>query len=431
MRIFLYSHDTYGLGHIRRTLTIAQQLAQDLPRISQLLVTGSMQSHSFDLPARLDYIKLPAVNKRSSGAYCSHVLSVPFDTTMALREDIIFNAVQHFKPDVMLVDKAPAGMKGEMLRSLRYLKVERPHTKLVLGMRDIEDDAAVVRTEWRRKGIYPLLEDVYDTILLYGSRAIYDPVREYGLSPTVERKIIPCGYIRRSAPMRPSRQVRRDLYMQTDRLVVITAGGGGDGFDLLDAYLHMLDGLRRRGPMPFDSLLITGPLMPSAKRTRLRRGASPGQALTVMEFTPDLFSYLHAADLIVSMGGYNSICEILSLNQRAIIVPRIKPRTEQLIRAECFAAHGLLRMIHPSDLTPARLGADITAALEDRRPVPSDAVGIDMNGLINASHVIARLLAGEKVNKGMTSGALQRQPLCRDDSSMHTRPTLSQALCVS
>jgi predicted glycosyltransferase len=429
MRIFLYSHDTYGLGHIRRTLTIAQQLAQAVPHASQLLVTGSMQSHRFDLPQRLDYIKLPGVSKRSSGEYHSRVLALPCETTMALRENIIFNAVQHFNPDVVLVDKAPAGVKGEMLRALRYLKVERPQTKLVLGMRDIEDDAAKVRSEWRRKGIYPLLEDVYDTILLYGSRAIYDPVREYDLSPAVEAKMIPCGYIRRSEPMLQSHQVRRDLHMQTDRLVVIMAGGGGDGFDLLGNYLHMLDGLRSHGSALFDSLLITGPLMASAKRARLRRLAAPGQALTVMEFTPDLFSYLRAADLIVSMGGYNSICEILSLGQRAIIVPRVKPRTEQLIRAERFAARGLLRMIHPSEITPARLFAEIATALDDCRPILPEAVGIDMNGTVNASRVIARLLAGEKVD-GRTCWTFERQHRRRDRSPIHKRPALSPALCV-
>jgi predicted glycosyltransferase len=431
MRIFLYSHDTYGLGHIRRTLTIARQLAQDLPRASQLLVTGSMQSHSFDLPERLDYIKLPAVNKRSSGKYCSRVLSLPFDTAIALRENIIFNAVQHFNPDVVLVDKAPVGVKGEMLRALRYLKVERPQTKLVLGMRDIEDNAAMVRTDWRREGIYPVLEDVYDTILLYGSRAIYDPMREYGLSPTVEKKLIPCGYVRRSEPIRPRHQVRRDLNMQTNRLVVITAGGGGDGFNFMDTYLHMLGGLPSRGPAPFDSLLVTGPLMASAKRARLRRFEAPGRALTVMEFTPDLFSYLNAADLIVSMGGYNSICEILSLNQRAIIVPRVKPRTEQLIRAERFAAHGLLRMIHPNELTPARLFGEIATALDDRRPPPPEAASIDMNGTVNASRVIARLLAGEKVKGTRTLCTFERQHPRRDRSPIHKQLALSPSLCAS
>jgi predicted glycosyltransferase len=271
--------------------------------VSQLLVTGSMQSHRFDLPERRDYIKLPAVDKRSSGVYGSRVLPLPFEATMAWREHIIFNAVQHFQPDVVLVDKAPAGVQGEILRALIHLKVDRPQTQLVLGMRDIEDEAAVVRAAWAREGIYALLEEVYDTILLYGSGAIYDPVREYDLSPTVETKMIPCGYIRRSEPIRPRPQVRRDLHLRTDRLVDVTAGGGGDGFALLDTYLHMLEGLRSRGPAPFDSLLITGPLMASNKRARLCRLASPGQALTMMEFTPDLLSYLGAADLIVSMGG--------------------------------------------------------------------------------------------------------------------------------
>jgi len=171
--------------------------------------------------------------------------------------------------------------------------------------------------------------------------------------------------------------------------------------------------------------------MTSAKRGRLRRFASPGQALTVMEFTPDLFSYLGAADLIVSMGGYNSICEILSLNQRAIIIPRVKPRTEQLLRVERFAAHGLLCMIHPNELTPARLCAEIATALDDRRPVPPEAAGLDMNGSVNASRVIARLLTGEQVSGRRTLWTVERQHPRRDRSPIHKQRALSPSLCVS
>jgi tetratricopeptide (TPR) repeat protein len=68
-RLLLYSHDMYGLGHLRRTLAIAGQVAADLPKAHQLLITGSMVAGAFGLPPRLDMIKLPALSKRPSGQY--------------------------------------------------------------------------------------------------------------------------------------------------------------------------------------------------------------------------------------------------------------------------------------------------------------------------------------------------------------------------
>ena len=404
MRILLYSHDSYGLGHIQRTLAVARRLAHDFPRASQLLVTGSLQSASFDLPERLDYLKLPAISKRSSGAYRSRVLRLPVEAVLSFRESLIFDAARHFEPDVVLVDKAPVGVEGELRRSLYHLKARRHRPKLVLGMRDIEDEASVVRAEWRAHGVYPVLDDVYDAILLYGTRAIYDPVREYGLSPRAAAKVVPCGYVARPAPARPRDQLRRELNVETGRLVVVTAGGGGDGFALVRAYLDMLDAYGAREPR-FDSVVVLGPLMPSAKRALLRARARAGSSLTLLDFTTDLYSYLGAADLIVSMGGYNSVCEILTLRKRAILVPRVRPRTEQLIRAERLRARELARMVHPDDLTPDRLFAEIASGLADGGPPAAAAeVGLEMDGAGNASRAIARIL--DRKGGGVTTEAV-------------------------
>lgn len=393
-RILLYSHDTYGLGHIRRTLAVARQLSEDLPQASFLLLTGSTVAHSFALPDRLDFINLPAISKRSNGEYHARSLCLPFREILALREAMIFEATRHFAPDVVLVDKAAAGMKGEMRRSLNYLRAERPGVKLVFGMRDIEDDPAIVREEWRSEGVYRLLEEVYEHIVLYGSRAVYDPVREYGLSPRVAAKILTCGYIRRAEPLRAREQVRRELQMRTGRLVAVTAGGGGDGFQLLSTYLQMLRELP--GAAPFDSFIVTGPLLSAEKLRLLRQFRLEDRAARLVEFTPQLLDYLQAADAVVSMGGYNSMCELLSLGQRAIIVPRVKPRIEQLIRAERFAALGLLRMIHPDELTPARLHRELLAVLEGERPPAPETVGVEMDGVRNASRAIQQWLSREE-----------------------------------
>lgn len=388
MRILLYSHDSYGLGHIRRSIEISKQLAQDHPEASQLLITGSMQAALFKLPETLDYIKLPALSKGANGNYRSRKLALSPRQIVALREKIISVSVRKFKPHLILVDKAPAGAQGEMLQTLHDVKARRPKTRIVLGMRDIEDHAPWVRTQWTRHGVYCLLENVYDAILLYGTRAIYDPVAEYRFSRAIEAKMIDCGYITKSDHLLTKERIRGKLRLQTDRLVAVTAGGGEDGFDLIQTYLEMLKSI---GRPRFDSVVIRGPLLAPDRRTELKRYQFL-PAVKMMDFTPDLLSYLNAADVVVSMGGYNSVCEILSLNRRAIIVPRAKPRMEQLIRAERFAARGLVRMIHPEKLTSRRLLKEIDLAFESKNPISPEAAGLDMDGVENARRAIAQLL---------------------------------------
>lgn len=391
MRILIYSHDSYGLGHIRRSLSIARQLACDFPLAWQLLITGSAQAHSFEKPDRLDYIKLPTVSKFSDGTYCSTSHAVPIESLIAIREDMIFSTVKHYQADLVLVDKSPAGIRGEIVRSLKFLKSEYPKTKLVLGLRDIEDAASVVQEEWKRAGVYPLLDEVYDAILLYGCRHIYDPAYEYGLSEKTGKKIISCGYIGRDTSARPAEEIRQELGMKTNTLIVVTVGGGGDGFRILSAYLEMLSSYQNS--VNFDSLVVTGPLISKGNHFHLQRYETKGLPLTLLNFTPDMMSYLNAADIIISMGGYNSFCEILSLNKRAIIIPRVKPRLEQLIRAERFSALGLVHMLHPNELSPERLLKEIHSVMRGGPPVcPKDA-GVVLDGAVNASRAIGQLLS--------------------------------------
>ncbi len=151
-RILLYSHDTYGLGHLRRTLAIAGQLARDLPNANQLLLTGSMVAGAFGLPPNLDLIKLPALSKRSSGEYKPRALRLSSPQTIAWREQMILQAAQAFKPDLVLVDKTAPGVQGELLPTLRHLKTWKPETHLVLGMRDIEDDPDTTKTPGGNSG---------------------------------------------------------------------------------------------------------------------------------------------------------------------------------------------------------------------------------------------------------------------------------------
>ncbi len=386
-KILLYSHDTYGLGHLRRSLAIAHRLAHDIPNLYQLLVTGSMVAGAFALPPRLDMVKLPALTKRSSGKYKARALPLSLKQVIAWREHLILQAVQHFKPDIVLVDKVADGVCGELLPALRYLKAWRPETTIVLGMRDIEDSPAATRLEWQARDTYRLLDSVYDLILYYGQRDVFDPVRAYEMSEHAAAKLIPCGYIRFEQAMRPPEAVRRELGTDDLPLVLVTVGGGGDGFHILKICLEMVSALpvERR---PFHTLVVTGPLM-SHRQRRQVRSLCPAGKVTVLEFTPDLLSYMNAADVVVSMAGYNTVAELLSLRKRAILIPRMHTRAEQRIRAEHLVRRGLVHVIRPDELTPERLWQEILEAMQ--MPPPDHTLNVD--GLTQVSRVIGQLLA--------------------------------------
>jgi len=384
-RILLYSHDTYGLGHLRRSLAVADQLARTLLGAHQLLLTGSMVAGAFSLPPRLDMIKLPALSKRSNGQYKARALPTSLQETIAWREQMILQAAIAFKPDLLLVDKTPAGVHDELLPTLRHLKTWSPDTRLALGMRDIEDDPEATRAEWAERGVPHLQDEVYDRILYYGWQEVFDPISSYQMSERAAAKLVECGYVSSPAATRSAQAVRRELDAHDKPLVVATAGGGGDGYKILRTYLEMQSGWP--GEAPFHSLVVTGPLMPQGKRRLLRQAARTG-GLTLVEFTPDLLSYVAAADLVVSMAGYNTVCEILSLGARSLLIPRMRPRSEQQLRAELLAERGLVRMLLPDDLSPDRLAAEVVAALATPRP----AATLDMGGLARVSQAIADLL---------------------------------------
>lgn len=391
MLIMLYSHDSYGLGHIRRTLEIAHNLSEQIPKVSLVILTGSMQAHVYALPNRTEYIKLPALTKDTKGRYTSRLLPRSASVTLKLRQKIILESLSALKPDILLVDKSPAGIKGELLPALRYCKTFLPQTKIVLGMRDIEDHPDRVRAEWSKYAIVPLLEQMYDSIFLYGTRALYDPVQEYNLSSSIEKKLVSCGYVGRSQPVPDLEGIRRELKLRTDRFVLVTPGGGDDGYTIVETYIRMLQEKFRSGHPEFDSLVVTGPLMCPKKRLALQQAANSDLALTVIDFTPKLYNYLTAADIVVAMGGYNTVVEILAANQRAVIIPRVHPRLEQYIRAERFAAKGLIDMIHPELLTPSGLFDVITRSLQRPRPSRSQDMGVDLNGAVNVCNAIKQL----------------------------------------
>ena len=341
MNILMYSHDTYGLGHIRRSMALAQNILNEEHNI--IILTGSPIVGRFDFPHGIDFVRIPGMIKQNNDLYVPHSIKVEPEMALAIRQNIILATAQAFRPSLFLVDKAPLGLKREVVPTLRWLREHCPETQVVLGLRDIMDSSVSTITEWRAKNIYAALDTLYTEIWVYGSRDIYDSIREYEIPDHVAAKMHFTGYIPRQIPrMRHRPRIRRGMGIAPDeKFVLVTTGGGGDGYKVVDTYLTMLETLPRQ---PFKSMIVTGPMLAEDLYDQFAARARKLK-VRICKFYRKMEKAILAADCVVSMGGYNTMCEIVCAARPSLIVPRSTPREEQLIRARIFAEKGLLEYI--------------------------------------------------------------------------------------
>jgi predicted glycosyltransferase len=367
--VLVYSHDGTGLGHLRITLGIAEALAGRRPGDAVLLLTGSGQIPAFDLPANLDWVKLPAWPKRELYEALPHPASppAPFKQVVFAREAVARAVVQAFAPDLLVVDHAPAGLFRELAPAIDWLRAARPEARLALLMRDITFGPEQTRTIWTNEGVYPLLDGVYDRILVYGQQEVFDPIAEYGMSPAAAARTRFCGYLPPPQPRRAPAQVRAELGVGDRPLVAVSVGGGADGGPVLRAFL---DGWPRFAPPDLAAYVVAGPLLPAAERAAVEALAAGLDGVRLVPFDPDYLAVARAADAVVGMGGYNSLCEAAFIGKRAVVVPRRPGPEEQIIRARRFAALGLATVVEPDALSPEGLWPAVLAALADPTSPP-------------------------------------------------------------
>jgi predicted glycosyltransferase len=372
-RVLFYSHDTYGLGHLRRSRALATAITQADSRISALILTGSPVAGRFPFPDNVDHIRLPGVTKTPDGDYESERLGLHIDETTALRAGLIKATVEHFDPDILIVDKEPTGFRGELLPALEWLKNKRK-AHLVLGLRDVLDAPNVLATEWDRKGALEAAEKYYDETWVYGLRSIYDPVAGLDLSQNFRARMKYTGYLHREAlsegdtPEQP--------------YILVTPGGGGDGAGMVDLVLSAYEQDPDLAPR---ALLVYGPFLSGDVRAEFEeRVAKLDGRVQAVGFESRMETLMKGAAGIVSMGGYNTFCEVLSFDKPVVIVPRTRPRMEQHIRASRAESLGLVRMLDEQrdGFTPKAMIAAILALPEQPKPshafVPGLLDGLDV-----------------------------------------------------
>lgn len=377
-KILLYSHDTFGLGNIRRTLLLCEAIRQEYASASILIVTGSPMIHAFRIPEGVDYVKLPCLDRTGAERYEPRFLPARPVEVNRVRRAVLEESILSFRPDLMIVDKRAGGVDGELLDTLRALRHARS-TRLVLGMRDILDEPERTRRSLERSRAMETIARYYDEVWIYGERSIFDPVKEYAFPEAVAQRTYFCGYLKRPTQATPR--------AAGPPRVLVTTGGGGDGSDLVQTYLDGLAGLPRR--IALRTTVVFGPQMAPASRAAMLERYGSLADVTFVDFEADLTARYAESDVVVSMAGYNTVCELLSFGRRAVLVPRAEPVREQLLRARLLAARGYLDLVEPRDLSPEVLIGKVLAAIEDPRPPAHE---VDLDGLPRIRQRVRRLL---------------------------------------
>lgn len=394
-RVLVYSHDTFGLGNIRRMLEIARHLVDNEPDLSVLIITGSPMLHAFRIPPRIDYVKLPCLSRNAAGRYGARYLDMDLQSTVRLRANLITSTIADFGPDLILVDKKPFGVEDELAAALAALPDDVTRPKLVLLLRDILDSPEATMRVWRKNHYFEAIDEHYDDVLVVGTADVFDLRREYGFPACTADKVHYCGYIARKPGRRSRASMRTELGVApAQALVLVTAGGGEDGDAMISAYVEGLAALP--APQRPRSHIVFGPEMDAGKRDAIGRLADSLDCVTRQDFSDDMMSLMAAADVVVSMGGYNTVCELLTLHRRAVVVPRVRPVQEQCIRAERMAELGLMRIVHPDCLTPQRLLAAVRAETAALGITGENPIRIPLDGLEQVGRAIFGLIGARR-----------------------------------
>ncbi len=355
LRVQFHSHDSFGLGHLRRTLTLAGALARQVPSAEILITTGSPCATHFALPDGVEIVKLPSVSKDAKGSYVPRSLGGDLASLVRLRRALLSEVQRSFNPDVLVVDHQVLGLGDELHDVLAATRAAG--TRTILGLRDIIDAPDVVAREWGRPAARQALREWYDRVCVYGDPRIFDARAEYPVPEELRANLEFVGYVGRAVvPERAERAAG------APKQVLVTVGGGEDGYERLSTYLDALE----LGGCDWESTVVCGPLLDQEQFKTLKRRARRLSGCEITSFHADLPHLLSKSDAVVAMSGYNTSVEIMQSRVPAVLLPRCFPRREQLIRAERMQAAGLAQCLPQATATELR--THLRAALDGGVP---------------------------------------------------------------
>jgi predicted glycosyltransferase len=349
MKIVVYCQHVLGIGHLFRTIEICKPLTGH----DVILVTGGPRVAK-SLPKHVREFRLPQL--QMDAEFKGLFSTDPHVTLERLKEKRQARLLSFFKqeaPDVFIVELYPFGRKAfrfELDPVLDAIRAGRlPGCRVISSVRDI-----LVEKEDQEKHelrAVNTLNRYFDAVLVHADPNLIELGKTFFHLDEINIPVIYTGYIAPKPDAKARHALRERLGISHhDIFMIASAGGGSVGKPLLEAVIEAFKQLQFENAKHLS--VFSGPFLDDRSYHQLERSAADG--ITIEKFTPDFMSYLAAADLSVSMGGYNTSMNILAANVPALIWP-FPENQEQRLRAESLADKAAVRVLEDQDLGPGRL----------------------------------------------------------------------------
>lgn len=348
LRILMYSNDSLGWGHTLRTLSVASALSKSMPECSILVLTDLANIGRFKLPERTDYVHLPSLNIRDHEFYMNGRLNLETENTLRIRRKIAQSALKTFRPGVVMFDESLLDIPSEMRKILSCVADELPDAKVIWGLPDTLGDPQFVTRQWALNGVLEAFGHAHE-LLVYGAESMLDYASAYEMPEHLSRKLRYTGYLTRQTipPQRVRVEVGR-MNRNKQPLVVLTAGGESGDFAMVDAYLRFLE---KAEDLSVQSFVFIGPAIGTREKRLLVARTQRLRNVVLHRVDKHMLHYLKFADLSISTGGYNVMCEVLAHRKAALVVPNDKEQPGNYHRAQLLQSRGLVSVLAPEEFT--------------------------------------------------------------------------------
>lgn len=400
LRVAIYSPGLIGLGHIRRNAAIAHALRSALKPVI-VMIAEARQVGALPMLTGVDCVTLPShrPGEDGGGERSPRFLDIAEPDLCALRTAVIDTAFESFEPDALIVDHLPLGTANELRLPLQRLR-KRGNTCCVLGLRDVPQakSPATGRYVWPDRVTAAAIRDYFDAVWVYGDPTVYDPVHDGRGLPRLAVPVHYTGYLDERARLALTTDQRPLPATWQGALALCVVGRGHDAEVLADAFLEA------SLPPGTSGLVVTGATIEEDALRRIRRHARRRAGMQLLERVADPAPFIQLADRVVAMGGYHTLCEVLSFEKRALIVPRFRaiPEHEQWIRATRMRDLGLIDVLDPRRLSPSAL-SDWLA--RDPGPPPDSRRRVDFGGLTRIPKLLREMLGSPRHSMARAVGA--------------------------
>ena len=384
MNIIFYCQYVWGMGHLVRSLEFARALSGH----DVTLIAGG-QEVEMDLPEHVRLLRLPVLYMDEKFTrLIPGIAGQSVEQIQHERKKTIYALMEDLQPDLFIVELYPFGRSifgfelEPLLGDIRAGKFGR--VKAVCSLRDIlvekKDPPAY------EKRVLQKLNRYFDALLIHSDAALQRLDETFSRAGDIKIPLVYTGFITQQSDPAAGRKLRRELKIAPGgKLIVASAGGGRSGFKLLTSVLDACELLRDSLPIRLEA--FTGPFMENEAHEKLVARCAPG--IRIQRYTRHFLDYLYAADLSVSLAGYNTCMNLLVTQVPALVYPYSRQR-EQPMRVNKIKNLLPMKILNPENVQPDRLSDHIVQMLDQKRTLKT--LPIDLNGAANAANFLNRWL---------------------------------------